>query len=138
MRARLEAAGAPVALTSTIDQVIAALPAFFDDGYVPLPSLVTRRPVERQLGQSSNGGRSFTTGVSRSDAEAELAMMELFGTPPEGFWRAYRDAAGIASGYTRRRDLYQLYHLLNHELLFGGYARRAMAVMQRLLRSVRA
>jgi fructosamine-3-kinase len=60
-------------------------------------------------------------------------MMELFGPPPAGFWPAYREAAGVAPGYGRRRGLYQLYHLLNHELLFGGYAQRAMATMQRLV-----
>jgi len=65
-------------------------------------------------------------------------MMELFGSPPEGFWPAYREVAGLAAGYARRRGLYQLYHLLNHELLFGGYAQQAMAAMQPLLRRTRS
>jgi fructosamine-3-kinase len=139
MRARLEDKGAPLALASTIDQVIAVLPAFFDDGYVPRPSLVHGDLWSGNWGSTSNGAPViYDPAVSKSDAEAELAMMELFGAPPEGFWRAYRDAAGLAPGYARRRDLYQLYHLLNHELLFGGYAPRAMTVMQQLLRSAGA
>jgi fructosamine-3-kinase len=61
-------------------------------------------------------------------------MMELFGNPPVGFWPAYREVTPIADGYFRRRSLYQLYHLLNHALLFGGgYAGQAMHVIDSLL-----
>jgi fructosamine-3-kinase len=69
----------------------------------------------------------------RCPMPSRAAMMELFGAPPAGFWPAYRDSAGLAPGYARRRGLYQLYHLLNHELLFGGYARTAMEVIDALL-----
>jgi hypothetical protein len=37
-------------------------------------------------------------------------------------------AAGLFPAYARRRPLYQLYHLLNHMVLFGaGYERQALA-----------
>ena len=52
--------------------------------------------------------------------EAELAMTELFGRCPEGFYRAYSEITPIDGGYKDRRDLYNLYHLLNHLNLFGG------------------
>ena len=52
-------------------------------------------------------------------AEADLAMTELFGRLPEAFYRAYREAAQIRDGYEQRRDVYNLYHLLNHLNLFG-------------------
>ena len=52
--------------------------------------------------------------------EAELAMTELFGRYPQEFYRAYSEVAPIDSGYRDRRDLYNLYHLLNHLNLFGG------------------
>lgn len=52
--------------------------------------------------------------------EAELAMTELFGRYPEGFYRAYSEVTPIDGGYRDRRDLYNLYHLLNHLNLFGG------------------
>ncbi len=51
--------------------------------------------------------------------EAELAMTELFGGFPASFYRAYHEANPIDSGYQQRRDLYNLYHLLNHLNLFG-------------------
>ena len=52
--------------------------------------------------------------------EAELAMTELFGGFPPAFYQAYREVNPTDSGYRDRRDLYNLYHLLNHLNLFGG------------------
>lgn len=52
--------------------------------------------------------------------EAELAMTELFGGNPQSFYDAYHEVTPIDSGYKDRRDLYNLYHLLNHLNLFGA------------------
>ncbi len=54
------------------------------------------------------------------DREAELAMTELFGGFPESFYQAYREAWPLAPGYSVRKTLYNLYHVLNHLNLFGG------------------
>lgn len=55
-------------------------------------------------------------------AEAELAMLTLFGEPPAVFFDAYQEAAAIDAGWRGRAPLYNLYHLLNHLNLFGsGY-----------------
>jgi fructosamine-3-kinase len=55
-------------------------------------------------------------------AEADLAMTELFGGFAPAFYAAYREANPLEPGYRERRDLYNLYHLLNHLNLFGaGY-----------------
>ena len=51
--------------------------------------------------------------------EADLAMTELFGGFPPEFYDAYREAAPLQPGYEDRRDLYNLYQLLNHLNLFG-------------------
>ena len=51
--------------------------------------------------------------------EAELAMTELFGGYPDSFYRAYAEVNPIPSGYKDRRELYNLYHMLNHLNLFG-------------------
>lgn len=53
-------------------------------------------------------------------AEADLAMTELFGGFDRRFYDSYRETAGIDPGYADRKDLYNLYHLLNHLNLFGG------------------
>ncbi len=52
--------------------------------------------------------------------EADLAMTEMFGRLPDEFYGAYHEAFPIRSGYTERKDIYNLYHLLNHYNLFGG------------------
>ena len=52
-------------------------------------------------------------------AEADLAMTELFGGFPPEFYEAYREAKPLQPGYDNRRDLYNLYQLLNHLNLFG-------------------
>lgn len=52
-------------------------------------------------------------------AEADIAMTELFGGYPAEFYEAYKKIGILQPGYERRRDLYNLYHLLNHVHLFG-------------------
>jgi len=55
-------------------------------------------------------------------AEAELAMLTLFGSPPAGFFDAYAEGAPLCDDWRERAPLYNLYHLLNHVNLFGaGY-----------------
>ena len=62
--------------------------------------------------------------------EAELAMTELFGSNPNSFYDAYHEVNKIDSGYQDRKDLYNLYHMLNHLNLFGGSYRSSV---QRIL-----
>ncbi len=58
--------------------------------------------------------------------EAELAMTELFGGFPESFYSAYHEGNPIDTDYAERRNLYNLYHLLNHLNLFGTSYLRAV------------
>lgn len=53
-------------------------------------------------------------------AEADLAMTALFGGFRSTFYEAYQEISPLESGYRERRELYNLYHLLNHLNLFGG------------------
>lgn len=52
-------------------------------------------------------------------AEAELAMTQLFGGFRQEFYSAYEASSGIDSNWRERAPLYNLYHLLNHLVLFG-------------------
>ncbi|HEX5686978.1 MAG TPA: fructosamine kinase family protein [Ideonella sp.] len=133
---RLQSAGAPAELLHAVGAVAAALPRFFEDGHVPRASLIHGDLWSGNWGMRKDGKPVvFDPAVSVSDAEAELAMVELFGTPPVGFWPAWQAVMGAHAGYARRRGLYQLYHLLNHALLFGGaYFGQATMLAQRLLR----
>jgi fructosamine-3-kinase len=52
--------------------------------------------------------------------EADLAMTELFGGFRPEFYSGYSEVSPIDRGYRERRDLYNLYHMLNHLNIFGG------------------
>lgn len=52
--------------------------------------------------------------------EVDLAMLELFGSPPAGFFDAYRELMPSAEGYRDRVALWQVQPLLVHAVLFGG------------------
>ncbi|MBQ9537783.1 MAG: fructosamine kinase family protein [Treponema sp.] len=65
-------------------------------------------------------------------AEADIAMTQLFGSFPPAFYSAYREVFPMQAGYEDRRDLYNLYQLLNHLNLFGGsYLGAVRAVLAR-------
>jgi len=53
-------------------------------------------------------------------AEADLAMLTLFGEPPAALFRAYEETANVDAGWRERAGVYNLYHLLNHLNLFGA------------------
>ena len=65
-------------------------------------------------------------------AEADLAMTELFGGFASAFYGSYKEVSPLLPGYADRRELYNLYHLLNHLNLFGeGYYGEVMRIIRR-------
>jgi fructosamine-3-kinase len=65
-------------------------------------------------------------------------MSELFGGFHPAFHAAYCHAWPVDAGYAIRRELYNLYHLLNHLNLFGSsYLARCEHTIARLLAEVR-
>jgi len=67
--------------------------------------------------------------------EMEFGGATLFGGLSARAWAAYEEAWPLAPGWRERNPLYQLYHLLNHALLFGGgYAAQARDVARRFAR----
>ena len=119
------------------ERLLERLDAFFD-GYRPAPSLLH--------GDLWGGNAAATDGDAPvifdpaayyGDREADLAMTELFGGFSARFHDAYRAHWPLDAGYRVRRDLYNLYHVLNHANLFGGgYAAQAERMMARLLAEV--
>lgn len=118
--------------------LMAALPLFFP-GYHPKPALLHGDLWGGNWGALADGGPVvFDPAVYRGDREADLAMTELFGGFDAEFYAAYRTHAPLDPGYRVRRELYNLYHVLNHLNLFGGaYLEQASRSMQRLLAEVR-
>jgi protein-ribulosamine 3-kinase len=108
-------------------------------GHRPQPSLLHGDLwAGNWLALASGEPAIFDPAVYYGDREADLAMTRLFGGFGAAFYRAYETAAPLPEGALLRRDLYNLYHVLNHLNLFGGgYAGQARAMMQRLLAQLR-
>ena len=121
-------------LQSLGKQLQDALPAFFDD-YTPQPSLLHGDLWSGNHAFLADGTPTlFDPASYYGDRECDLAMTELFGGYPANFYAAYRAAWPLDAGYSTRRDLYNLYHILNHANLFGGgYVVQAQQTMYRLL-----
>jgi fructosamine-3-kinase len=64
--------------------------------------------------------------------EADLAMTELFGGYQSRFYEAYEAAWPLEPDYAERREVYNLYHLINHLNLFGSsYAGQVGSILRR-------
>lgn len=71
------------------------------------------------------------------DRETDIAMTELFGGFEQAFYAAYQSHSPLPDGYPLRRELYNLYHMLNHLNLFGtGYLSRCESIIDGLLAQV--
>ena len=80
----------------------------------------------------------FDPAVHVGDREADVAMTWLFGGFPRDFHDAYAAAWALDDRHVARRELYNLYHVLNHANLFaGGYVRQAEQSIERLLAEIR-
>jgi protein-ribulosamine 3-kinase len=120
------------------EKLMDALPAFFKN-YTPQPSLLHGDLWSGNHAFLKDGTPTiFDPATYYGDRECDLAMTELFGGYSADFYTAYRAAYPLDAGYTVRKELYNLYHILNHANLFGGgYARQAEQMMQRLLACIR-
>lgn len=109
----------------------------FFTGYQPRPSLLHGDLWSGNQGADLEGNPViYDPACYYGDHEADLAMMELFGHPGERFFAVYHEHFPIDAGYSQRRELYNLYHILNHANLFGaGYAARALSLIERLAAS---
>ncbi|MGH8682996.1 MAG: fructosamine kinase family protein [Burkholderiales bacterium] len=116
------------------EQVTAAVPWLLA-GHDPVPSLLHGDLWSGNAGFLADGTPVlFDPAVYHGDAEADLAMTELFGGFPESFYEGYREVRPIAGGYRLRKLLYNLYHVLNHLNLFGeGYRGQAERIMEQLV-----
>ncbi|KAI0296245.1 fructosamine kinase PKL/CAK/FruK [Russula brevipes] len=97
---------------------------------------------------SGNTGTDTTTGEPvifdpsslYGHNEADLAIGRMFGGIPKSFFEEYHKhmpKTEPVGQYEPRGELYELFHYLNHTVLFGGgYASSAQQKMERLLRAL--
>lgn len=116
------------------DKLLDKLPVFFTS-YRPQPSLLHGDLWGGNHAALRDGTPViFDPAPYYGDREADLAMTELFGGFGTRFYAAYREAWPLDAGYAVRKDLYNLYHVLNHLNLFGGgYRGQAQSLVERLL-----
>ncbi len=130
--------GAPRRLIERGERLLDGLAGFFP-GYRPPPSLLHGDLWGGNHGYCQGEPVIFDPAVYYGDREADLAMTELFGGYPGDFYAAYREAWPLEVGYRVRKDLYNLYHVLNHYNLFGGgYLGQAERMTDALLAHLRA
>ena len=118
------------------DTLLDNLDCFFEEP--PPPSLLHGDLWGGNSGALTNGVPViFDPAVYYGDRETDLAMTQLFGGFNSSFYRAYQEAWPLPPGHELRTELYNLYHVLNHSILFGGsYAHQAQSMIDSLLQSL--
>lgn len=115
------------------ERLMADLGEFFR-AYQPAPSLLHGDLWGGNVAAAEQQPVIFDPAVYYGDREADLAMTELFGGFSSRFYQAYRDTWPLDTGYSVRKQLYNLYHVLNHYNLFGGgYGSQAERMIDSLL-----
>ena len=109
-----------------------------------VPKLLAHQPQPSLVHGDLWGGNAAITKLGEpvildpatyvGDREVDIAMTELFGGFPAAFYRGYNQAWPLDEGYTQRKTLYNLYHILNHFNLFGGgYASQANRMIEQII-----
>lgn len=100
----------------------------------PLPSLLHGDLWVGNVGFHNQHPVLFDPANYFGDRETDIAMSELFAGFPPSFYEGYKAAWPLDSGYQDRKIIYQLYHILNHALLFGGhYTKSAKTTFEQLV-----
>jgi fructosamine-3-kinase len=113
-----------------LERVIARLPRLLS--HAPRPALVHGDLWSGNVVASARGPGLVDPACAVCDPELEFGITTLFGGFSERFFDAYLEALPLPPEWRDRNALYQLYHLLNHHLIFGGhYGASALAIARR-------
>lgn len=114
----------------TYEKLIDQIPQLLS--HSTIPSLIHGDLWSGNYIYSMNGPALIDPACYYADREMELGMMKLFGGFSPRVWNAYQDEFPLLPDWQQRIPLYQLYHLLNHYLLFGGsYGWQSLEIAQR-------
>ena len=107
-------------ILANIDDVVESVKSLLT-GHNPAPSMLHGDLWQGNTGFYKNEPVLYDPAFYFGDRETDLAMTELFGRFPESFYQGYNNVWPLEDGYQYRKAIYQLYHVLNHALLFGGH-----------------
>lgn len=120
-------------LLTQAERLSECLDEFFD-GYQPQPSMLHGDLWSGNFAALNNNVPViFDPAFYYGDRECDIAMTTLFGGFNQQFYNAYNEAWPLESGYEKRKIIYNLYHIINHFNLFGGYEMQAIGMMKDLL-----
>lgn len=114
-----------------IERVINRLPDLLD-GVSTRPSLLHGDLWSGNIIPGPTGLAVVDPAVSYSDREIEISYTQMFGSFSPEFYAGYQSVWPLDPGFADRRDLYNLYHLINHLNHFGEeYGPHVDAVLRR-------
>ncbi|CAM3053287.1 fructosamine kinase family protein [Vibrio rarus] len=87
----------------------------------PKPALLHGNLWHGNCAESPFGPICYDPASYWGDRECDIAMTELFGSFPNAFYLGYNSIKPLLDGYDERKDIYNLYPILNHCNLFGGH-----------------
>lgn len=115
-----------------IDHAVEAVKSLLN-GHNPKASMLHGDLWQGNTGFHHEQPVMFDPAFYYGDREAELAMTELFSKFPPAFYQGYESVWPVEDDYQYRKSIYQLYHILNHALLFGGnYLQSAKSTLRNL------
>lgn len=135
LKPQAELAASKGAELPDFEKLLEVVPEIIGDG-PEKPSLVHGDCWSKNMSFTVSGDPViFDVACYRGDPEVDVAFSELFGRLPQAFYQSYDHTLKIRPGYPRRRELYNLYHILNHYNLFGGhYLEQAKKMMRWLVK----
>ena len=123
-------------LEKKANHLIGKIEWFFKD-YSPEASLLHGDLWSGNWGAINNKPVIFDPAVYYGDRESDIAMTYLFGAFPQDFYSSYNKTWPLANGFEKRKNLYNLYHVLNHLNIFGfSYLQQCENLLDNLIQKL--
>ena len=119
-------------ILADIDEVVETVNKLLA-GHNPTSSMLHGDLWQGNTGFHHNQPVIFDPALYFGDREVDIAMSELFKRFPGAFYSGYEEVWSLDIDYQYRKPIYQLYHILNHALRFGGqYLQHAKQTLDNL------